>query len=336
MSKRLSLIAAATLICTSAFAQLNNNYIYLGFEVRGDFYKSYINGNTNNAASGFRGKVINLKLEGTLTEKISYTFRHRLNKPQNFASLFDATDFLYLSYETDNWRFSAGKQTYMLGGFEYDLAAIDFYYMSEFSSQFPCYKGAVTATYKTANDEFSFQISNSPFRLYDQDSYSYNFFWKGHHDWFSSTYSFNILESNPGEYIKYIALGNQFTFGRFSGFLDLMSRSPFSSTNIESDFSVICKLNYNFSNKCNVFIKGSVDANNWNANYTFDKAVLPGTRINKIGGGIELWPIKNLGKDLRLHGAVHCSSGVNTNPAGGNTPGEFVFNIGLTWRFRVI
>lgn len=335
MLKRLLTLATLVLAGTFIHAQ-NNDKVNLGFEVRGDIYKSYINDTPNPAASGFRGKVINLKVSGQLTDNISYNFRHRLNKPQNNAAFFDATDFFYLSYDTGNWRFSAGKQTYMLGGFEYDLAAIDFYYMSEFSSQFPCYKGAVTATYKTANDELSFQLTSSPFRQADQESYSYNFFWRGNHDWFSSTYSLNILESNPGEYIKYIALGNQVSFGRFTGFLDIMSRSPWDSSDLGLNYSLICKLSYSPADTYNIFVKGSKDVNEWAAGTSFDKTVLPGTNINKIGGGVEIWPVKELGKNLRIHAAAHYSSGVNTNLAGGNTPGEMIFNIGVTWRFRVI
>ena len=335
MLKRFLTLATLVLAGTFIHAQ-NNDKVNLGFEVRGDIYKSYINDTPNPAASGFRGKVINLKLSGQLTDNISYNFRHRLNKPQTNAAFFDATDFFYLSYDTEKWRFSAGKQTYMLGGFEYDLAAIDFYYMSEFSSQFPCYKGAVTASYKTANDELSFQLTSSPFRQADQESYSYNFFWRGNHDWFSSTYSLNILESNPGEYIKYIALGNQVSFGRFTGFLDIMSRSPWDSSDLGLNYSLICKLSYSPADTYNIFVKGSKDVNEWAAGTSFDKTVLPGTNVNKIGGGVEIWPVKNLGKNLRIHAAAHYSSGVNTNLAGGNTPGEMIFNIGVTWRFRVI
>ena len=335
MLKRFLTLATLVLAGTFIHAQ-NNDKVNLGFEVRGDIYKSYINDTPNPAASGFRGKVINLKLSGQLTDNLSYNFRHRLNKPQTNAAFFDATDFFYLSYDTEKWRFSAGKQTYMLGGFEYDLAAIDFYYMSEFSSQFPCYKGAVTATYKTANDELSFQLTSSPFRQADQESYSYNFFWRGNHDWFSSTYSLNILESNPGEYIKYIALGNQVSFGRFTGFLDIMSRSPWDSSDLGLNYSLICKLSYSPADTYNIFVKGSKDVNEWAAGTSFDKTVLPGTNVNKIGGGVEIWPVKNLGKNLRIHAAAHYSSGVNTNLAGGNTPGEMIFNIGVTWRFRVI
>ena len=335
MLKRFLTLATLVLAGTFIHAQ-NNDKVNLGFEVRGDIYKSYINDTPNPAASGFRGKVINLKLSGQLTDNLSYNFRHRLNKPQTNAAFFDATDFFYLSYDTEKWRFSAGKQTYMLGGFEYDLAAIDFYYMSEFSSQFPCYKGAVTATYKTANDELSFQLTSSPFRQADQESYSYNFFWRGNHDWFSSTYSLNILESNPGEYIKYIALGNQVSFGRFTGFLDIMSRSPWDSSDLGLNYSLICKLSYSPADTYNIFVKGSKDVNEWAAGTSFDKTVLPGTNVNKIGGGVEIWPVKNLGKNLRIHAAAHYSSGINTNLAGGHNPGEMIFNIGVTWRFRVI
>lgn len=335
MLKRFTLLATLLLACAASNAQ-DNDKVNLGFEFRGDFYKGYVNEEPYAPLSGFKGKVINLKVSGQLTDNISYNFRHRLNKPQSAANMFDATDFCYIAYDTEKWRFSAGKQTYMLGGFEYDLAAIDFYYMSEFSSQFPCYKGALTATYKTGKDELSFQITSSPFRQAGQESYSYNFFWKGNHDWFSSTYSINLLESNPGEYIKYIALGNRVSFGRFTGFIDLMSRSPWNSTHIVSDYSIICKLSYSPADSYNIFVKCSQDVNEWAAGTTFDKTVLPGTSITKIGGGVEIWPVKKLGKNVRIHATAHYGTGTNTNINAGIIPGEFIFNLGLTWRFRVI
>lgn len=335
MLKRFTLLATLLLACAASNAQ-DNDKVNLGFEFRGDFYKGYVNEEPYAPLSGFKGKVINLKVSGQLTDNISYNFRHRLNKPQSAANMFDATDFCYIAYDTEKWRFSAGKQTYMLGGFEYDLAAIDFYYMSEFSSQFPCYKGALTATYKTGKDELSFQITSSPFRQAGQESYSYNFFWKGNHDWFSSTYSINLLESNPGEYIKYIALGNRVSFGRFTGFIDLMSRSPWDSTNLGLDYSLICKLSYSPADTYNIFVKCSQDVNDWTAETTFDKTVLPGTSITKIGGGVEIWPVKKLGKNVRIHATAHYGTGTNTNINAGIIPGEFIFNLGLTWRFRVI
>lgn len=335
MLKRFTLLATLLLACAASNAQ-DNDKVNLGFEFRGDFYKGYVNEEPYAPLSGFKGKVINLKVSGQLTDNISYNFRHRLNKPQSAANMFDATDFCYIAYDTEKWRFSAGKQTYMLGGFEYDLAAIDFYYMSEFSSQFPCYKGALTATYKTGKDELSFQITSSPFRQAGQESYSYNFFWKGNHDWFSSTYSINLLESNPGEYIKYIALGNRVSFGRFTGFIDLMSRSPWDSTDLGLDYSLICKLSYSPADTYNIFVKCSQDVNDWAAGTTFDKTVLPGTSITKIGGGVEIWPVKKLGKNVRIHATAHYGTGTNTNINAGIIPGEFIFNLGLTWRFRVI
>lgn len=337
MLKRLTLITA--LLCAGIIANAQNDFkrdTYLGFEFRYDYFKSSIDGEPNDANSGFRGKVINLKLNGTLTEHISYNFRHRLNKPNTNASFFDATDFFNLSYDNENWRFTAGKQTYLLGGFEYDLAAIDFYYMSEFSSQFPCYHFAVTSTYKTGKDELTFQLSHSPYTG-TSEGYSYNFFWKGHHDWFSSTWSANILENAQREYIKYIALGNQATFGKFVGFVDLMSRSPLKSEKLGLNYSIICKLAYSPSEKLNIFAKASQDVSNWAAGTTFDQTVLPGTNVKKIGGGVEIWPSNKLGKDLRIHANAHYATGTNTNKvSAGNVPGELIFNIGLTWRFRVL
>lgn len=56
--------------------------------------------------------------------------RHRLNKKNNDASFFDATDWLYLAYRKDNWELSAGKQVVAIGGYEYDAAPIDLYFCS--------------------------------------------------------------------------------------------------------------------------------------------------------------------------------------------------------------
>lgn len=332
MFKKFSIL----LLClsTAINLQAREDWLNLSVEARSDFQKMYV-GNENIASdSGFKGNLLNLRINGSLGEHFSYTIRHRLNQPMSSSSAFDATDFLLLSYDSEKWRISAGKTAFMVGGYEYDLAPIDFYFCSEFSFNIPCYQFGVSATRKSGNNEFTFQVSNSPFRSISKDNYGFNFFWSGKYEHFESLYSVNFVEYGTGKLLNYISLGNKFKFGDFTAMLDLMNRSSMSSFSFGKDFTGILKLCYSPDQTINIFTKCSYDINATNED--FDLCVLPGTELLKIGGGVEIWPFKSLGKNLRIHAVAHHGRGTNTNPYGGIIPGEFYLNLGVTWRIRII
>ena len=204
------------LLGTKAVAQ-ESNHINLRMESRGDYQYENIDGNPMDAANGFRGKQLNLRLNGTINDSWSYVYRQRMGKPNADASYFDAVDHINLTYTTGAWAFTGGKQTVAVGGYEYDRAPIDFYFGSEYWYNMACYQWGVNAKYNfgnESNDALTLQVVQSPFRTaLNPDMYSYNLMWTCSYGWVDYLHSVNLLEYQPGKYVGFLALGYQFHMG---------------------------------------------------------------------------------------------------------------------------
>ena len=125
---------------TTALAQ-EKSTIDLGFETRMGYHREEIDGEKLDGNSGAKGDYLNLKLNGTIGSNFSYSWRQRFNKKINDSHFFDATDWVYLTYQTDaHWSLSAGKQVVLIGGYEYDAAPIDIFMASEYWNNIPCYQ----------------------------------------------------------------------------------------------------------------------------------------------------------------------------------------------------
>lgn len=304
--------------------------VSLRFDARADF--NYVTNDNN--ASGFNGKNLNLMLDGQINSKLEYHLRQRLNRAiGGEEGLLNATDWAYLKYHiNDNFSIAAGKQVVAIGTFEYDYAPIDCYFLSDFCNNIPCYELGVTFGYtdNSGNHSLQFQVTNSPFVTGTWDNmYAYNLMWSGNMDWFKTLYSINMVEYRKGEFINYIALGNQFTFDNLVLELDYVNRYHANQDGFFDDFSLIGNLKYGISDKWNVFVKGGYDQNNAQPAYTpaplrWDVCVVPGTEYAFYGAGFEFFPLKER-KDVRLHGYFYSSN---------NEPTQVFFNAGLTWRIN--
>lgn len=311
-------------------------WLNMHFEVRGDYQREYVDGETIKGNSGFKGKFFNIIINGTIAEKWTYSYRQRLNKPNKDATFFDATDWLHLTYSpTTRWQFSAGKQVVGIGGFEYDRAPIDILFGSEYWANIPCYRWGVSAAhiFPKGNDKLMFQVCTSPFDQSGNDMYAYNLLWSGRHEWFTSLYSINLLECQPGKYITYLTLGNQFQIGNACLQLDLMNRATDEHAFFFKDCSVIAELSYLFGQQVNVFGKVSYDVNRTRS--TADLCVMPGTEITRIGGGVEYFPLKG-SRNLRFHASGGYSFGTNSNLNGSLQDNQAFFNLGIKWRIDLI
>lgn len=341
------LLGLATLFGAMVFAQ-EQNLLNLKFEARGDYQREYFDGSAVDDNSGFKGQFFNVRADGDIGGGFSYSLRQRLNKKHADASFFDATDWLYLSYKTGNWDFSAGKQVVAIGGFEYDAAPIDLYFCSEWWYNIPCYRWGGTVSYTFGNDarsdKFSFQICESPFRsdivLDDgstkkqEEMFAYNFMWVSSHDWFASSYSVNFVEYLPGKFVNYISLGNKFTMGNVTVDLDLMNRAASGQAFVGKDFSVIGKVAWAPTKKLNLFAKASYDVNNTDTGK--DYLVSADTEITRVGAGVEFFPLKDARNDVRIHAAGSYSFGENTNPAGVLLDNYTYLSVGITWRMNLL
>ena len=326
------------LLTTNLLAQ-GSEVTNLRLEVRTDYQKEFIDGNKIDANSGFRGKHINLRLDGNITEGLSYSFRYRVNRANGLDNLFSATDWINLKYTTSNWAFAAGKQILFVGGYEYDRAPIDLYICSEFWYNLACYQFGVSSTYTTdsGNDSFVFQFCESPFRrnalnVNQEEMFGYNLMWYGKRDWFESTYSVNMYEWMPGKFISFIALGNQFTFGDFRIQLDYMTRATNFNDMLGKNMSAMAEVLWKASDKLNVIGKMTYDKNL--ASDTADLCVAHGTDILRIGAAVEFFPIKDY-KDLRMH-LSYCFTDGKSPATTALQPVQTIINTGITWKVGLL
>ena len=330
-----TLFAAFLLLFVTLPMLAQENLVNVGLWARVDYQREWLGGDPVKDNSGFKGKNVSLLINGEFNEHFSYNYRQRLYRGHGSESFFNATDFLYLTYRPDeHWSFSGGKQIVEVGGYEYDLAPIDIYFLSEYCANITCYQMGVNAGYSFdgGKDQLRIQFCQSPFRREGSDIYAYNLMWNGSHGRFDSIWSLNFIEYLPGRFINYLALGNHFTFGRFSVFADFMNRSLMDSASFLKDYTVIGKVEYSFGDRLRVFGKASYDRNDLDREG--DWCVHPGTSICRVGGGVEYFPLAD--KRVRLHASFCHSFGENGNPEGSLLPDQQIASVGLTWRMSLL
>lgn len=334
-------ILTLLLIAVSAIASAQEGELLtLRLETRFDYMQEYVKDEKINDNSGFKGRYLNIRMDGTIADGLTYSYRQRLNKPQKDASFFDATDWMTITYARNSWSVSTGKQVVGIGGFEYDGAPIDLYFCSEYWNNIPCYQIGVSGAYTTSDlkDKFLIQICESPFRrnalnVYNKEMFAYNAMWYGSHDIFSSIWSVNMIEYLPGKFINYIALGNKFTFGDFYIDLDIMNRAASFKDLVGKDMSVMAKFQWSPAQNLNIFAKVTHDFNN--SEEAGDWCVLPGTSITRAGGGLEYFPLKD-SKNLRLHLNCCHTWGNNSSPAGVLQNRQTIIDGGITWMMDML
>ena len=345
-TKILSVVVAA-LSLTSAAAQQgyqkSNEIFRLGVESRFDYLNEAIDGNEIYGASGFKVRYFNLRMDGQIAPKFSYSWRQRFSKVNKDASFVDNTDWLNLTYKaTDNWSFSAGKQVVWIGGWEYDRAPIEIYYCSEYWNNVNCFQLGASATYTTnkGNESLTFQICQSPYNPLglngnNDDLYAYNLYYFGSHGCYKAIHSVNFSEYRKGEFDAYFVLGNQFKFGNSTLELDFMNRGTTTEEFMLKNYSIMAEFSQLVAQRVNIFAKVTYDKAGADAQPLF---VHPNTELTRIGGGVEYYPMGHLGnRDLRLHAAYVYNMGENGNLLGGTAmPKGSFFTFGITWKIDVL
>ena len=332
----LALAASANIIHADDNANIDEKLLNLRIETRVDWEGAWLDGDVEKDNTGFAGKYLNLRLDGNLTDNLSYSWRQRFNKPHKDASFFDATDWIYLNYNLDNWSFAGGKQVVAIGGWEYDRPPIDHYVYSVFCYNVRCYGlGASIGRKLSTNDKLTFQFCQSPFFTSEnRNLYGYNLMWNGSHGFFDAIYSVNMMEYLPGRFINYISLGNKFTFDKVALELDVMNRASSHQTFFLKDMSVIADLAYSPNGNWKVFGKFSYDVNK--SGTDADLYVLNGTEMKMAGAGVEFTPFIHPRHTLRFHAAAFYSWGTNTNTSNLMQNKTMMATAGVTWYMNLL
>lgn len=315
-----------------------NDIFKLGVEVRFDYLAQSLAGEPRPDASGFEARYFNLRMDGQISDKFSYSWRQRFNRVNSLSSFAHNTDWLTLTYKpTANWAISGGKQVLMIGGWEYDRAPIDLYFCSEFWNNVSCYQlgGSVAYTTNKGNDTILFQACQSPYDRPTNNFFAFNLHWMGTHGCYTALWSFNLMEYATGKFDKYIALGNQFKFGDAKLQLDLMNRGPKAKDLLFDNFSIMGEFSYLIVNRVNIFVKATYDKVGDSA--IAASGLIPGTEITRVGGGVEYYPLGGRGnRDVRLHAAYAYNFGDNTNPYGTALGKGSYLTVGLTWKLDIV
>ncbi len=308
------------------------------------------NRNVSDKTGGFGGDGLYLNIDGKISKNFTYSLCQRLfSSHGEDSSVFDATDWLNLTYEVGSFSFTAGKDVVAVGSYEYDAYDIDSYFdmNSIFYNSFSCYQWGVKAMWSPSDSSsLAFQVTTSPFSYapLEDNIYAYNLAWYGEWESYTSIWSANLFEYEPGKFVKTLALGNMFYAGNLSLGLDVIMRGE-KVKNLGRDITVNFMPSYEFADCIRLFGKagfervGEQPYDFWGEYLTVDEmvaaneentAILPAFAIPNqnywfYGAGIEYFPLKE-NKDIRLH-AMWASN---------NYTKRHVVNVGLTWKFDIV
>jgi len=326
----LAIFAFSLLLSDTVMAQDTNGdpAVSIKMDVRFD-------GEVTDSNAGFVGRYLKLLADGKISDKFSYSFRHRLytghSDPKSF---FSATDWANVTWHAnDKFSVTAGKQMICIGTIEYDYAPIDVYFASDFWNHVSPFQIGVNVGFAPAQGHQLYaQVANSPFSAKALDNlFSYNLIWYGRiSEHYSTIWSVNMIEYEQGHFINYLALGNKFKVGKAHIDVDFMNRYAGKETAFFEDFSLHGKISLPVSKSVNIFAKGGYDVNKAqqaNVSFIYDRYVLPGVELGFYGAGVEYFPIKDAKKSLRVH-AFWCSNTSNPAPQ--------TFNVGVRWQMNIL
>lgn len=117
-------------------------------------------------SSSFKNKQARIEIKGNITDKLSYRFRHRLNKnntaqsEDNFAK---ATDILMVGYQfTPKFGAQAGKMCQNWGGFEFDENPMYIYQYSDMVDNMDNFMAGLNLSYKPVpTQEFDINVTDA-------------------------------------------------------------------------------------------------------------------------------------------------------------------------------
>jgi hypothetical protein len=244
----------------------------------------------------FKNEQLRLEIRGSISDKVSYRLRHRLNKDntgKNLDGISKATDFASISVAAmDNFTITMGKQCTAYGGYEFDLNPIDIYQYSDMIDYMDNFLTGIDFAYLVASQEFRLQIldvRSEKFTSYYAGYANLNEFeaskfplmytlnWNGNllDGIIQTRWSYTLGEDAKDQYMNYIALGTQVKINDMfqvqldwmnskedidrKGIISELSNSYFASNNLATGAeydSYVAKLDFRASNDWNFMFKG--------------------------------------------------------------------------------
>ena len=277
------------------------------------------------------GESLNLNMWGHLTPSVTYRFRQRFTKPlYDSTNPLNATDWLLITWNiSPRWSVNAGKMPTLVGGFEWDYAPVDLYFVSDFANSIAqCYALGGTLMYNVApGQQLQLQATRSLLSDGPSNILGASFGWYGSFaPWWKTIWAYTFMDDPYRHRMGYLALGNRFEAGPAALELDFMYRKSLLG-GMGPDLSVTALLSWKVG-KCQLIAKGGYDYNdssNVDGNgVPYDLTVAPGTRYAFAGGGVEYFPLGN--RHIRLHGMGWWDNRSNV----------FTLNAGITFRLYVV
>ena len=320
-----------TLLERVAKIEKENDKFNLYLNMHGEFNAEFNQGGSEGFNKGaFNMRQLRIEAKGKVTDWLSYRWRQRLNRGNEGGGMIDnlpnSIDYAGIGVKfNDQFSIFAGKQAAAYGGFEYDLNPIEIYQYSEMIDNMSNFMTGVTLDYNmTPNQQFQFQILDSRNNSQDETYGAgleesrlplvYSLAWNANmfdNKW-QTRWSASVMEETHGNYMYYLALGNQFNFSpKCNMFVDIMSsteqldrkgimtnmfggRGTFGGHNMYNTMynSLVTKVNYRVKPKWNLFAKGMLESA---AVYKEQPGVEKGNYRTSLGyvAGVEFYPMQS-------------------------------------------
>lgn len=271
MKKHFIILAAAAFLPLCASAQGNNTgmggndgdyeslaHRIFNLEKKTDAFNVYFNyassfqefDDGNEWSSSFKNKQARIEIKGNITDKLSYRWRHRLNKnntaqsEDNFAK---ATDILMVGYQfTPKFGIQAGKMCQNWGGFEFDENPMYIYQYSDMVDNMDNFMAGVNISVKPVptqeialnvtdayNNKFADEygagaksLENKGTRTLEASNHplTYILLWSGSFfgDKLQTRWSYGLQTQAEHKYSREIVIGQKLNLDKFQWYFDYM------------------------------------------------------------------------------------------------------------------
>ena len=248
--------------------------------------------------TAFELNRIRLEVLGSFWENFSYHFRQSFSKygnPESLDNVSSNIEYALVSWNTSkNFKLTAGKQFFSLGGYEYYVSAIRVREYSEFNNHVPAYLTGIGGSLEiTPNQELIVQILNNRNDSYD-DTFLYGLpeninktkvpimtvlNWNGlfADNAIQLRYAAAWGQIAEKKSLYYLTAGNIYEKGPVLAYVDLMYSNegldskniisgmqgtsitnPVTAENVEY-FAVIANVDFRIHSHWNVYVKGAYE-----------------------------------------------------------------------------